>query len=149
RDIGGVRCVDVAPDQHCIRRAPGQQGFGPGFPRADVRASLAGSVPGNLSARTARGLVPARGSTSWIIWDDADMPSLIDLMLEGRKIPQPGPWPRGVVDASVWKFAASELEHGRWILLGLWAEPSTVHMAIMNEHTAEATIVSLDCPDRH
>jgi Ni,Fe-hydrogenase III large subunit len=77
------------------------------------------------------------------------MPSLIDLMLEGRKIPQAGPWPRVVVDASAWKFAASELEHGRWNLLGLWAEPSTVHMAIMDERTAEVAIVSLDCPDRH
>ena len=37
------------------------------------------------------------------------MPSLIDLMLEGRKIRQHNPWPRAVVDASVWQFAASEL----------------------------------------
>ena len=37
------------------------------------------------------------------------MPSLIDLMLEGRKIPQHRPWPRAVVDASVWTFAANEL----------------------------------------
>jgi len=33
------------------------------------------------------------------------MPSLIDLMLEGRKAEQHGPWPRAVVDASVWQFA--------------------------------------------
>ena len=60
------------------------------------------------------------------------MPSLIDLMLEGRQIEQHGPWPRAVVDASVWKFAAGELAQGRWTLLGLWGEPSTVHMAIMD-----------------
>ena len=69
-------------------------------------------------------------------------------MLEGRKVRQHGPWPRAVVDASVWKFAASELAHGRWSLLGLWGEPSTVHMAIMDGHTAEIAVVSLDCPDR-
>ena len=75
------------------------------------------------------------------------MPSLIDLMLEGRRIQQHSPWPRATVDAFVWTFAASELAHGRWSLLGLWGEPSTVHMAIMDGHTAEIAAVSLDCPD--
>jgi len=76
------------------------------------------------------------------------MPSLIDLTLEGRKAGQYGPWPRVAVDASVWTFAASELPHGRWSLLGLWGEPATVHMAIMDRQTAEIAVVSLDCPDR-
>ena len=76
------------------------------------------------------------------------MPSLIDLMLEGREVEHHGPWPRAVVDASVWNFAAGELAHGRWSLLGLWGEPSTVHMAIMDGLTAEIAVVSLDCPDR-
>ena len=76
------------------------------------------------------------------------MPSLIDLTLEGRRIPQHGPWPRAVVDASVWTFAASELAHGRWSLLGLWGEPATVHMAIKNGYTTEVAVISLDCPDR-
>lgn len=77
------------------------------------------------------------------------MPSLIDLTLEGRTIEQHHPWPRATVDASVWEFAASELAHGRWSLLGLWGEPSTVHMAIMDGDTADIAIVSLDCPDRN
>jgi Ni,Fe-hydrogenase III large subunit len=76
------------------------------------------------------------------------MPSLIDLTLEGRKVGQYGLWPRVAVDASVWTFAASELTHGRWSLLGLWGEPTTVHMAIMDGQTAEIAVVSLDCPDR-
>ncbi|WMT79529.1 NADH-quinone oxidoreductase subunit C [Bradyrhizobium sp. Ash2021] len=76
------------------------------------------------------------------------MPSLIDLMLEGREIQQHSPWPRAMVDASVWNFAANELAQERWNLLGLWGEPSTVHMAIMDEHTAEIAIISLDCLDR-
>jgi Ni,Fe-hydrogenase III large subunit len=75
------------------------------------------------------------------------MPSLIDLMLEGQ-VQQHSPWPRVKVDASVWTFAASELAHGRWSLLGLWGEPATVHMAIMDGHTAEIAAISLDCPDR-
>ncbi len=75
------------------------------------------------------------------------MPSLIDLMREGRQVQQHGPWPRVTVDASIWTFAASELAHGRWSLLSLWGEPSTVHMAIMDADTAEIATISLDCPD--
>jgi Ni,Fe-hydrogenase III large subunit len=76
------------------------------------------------------------------------MPSLIDLMLEGRKVQHHKPWTRAVVDASVWEVAASILAQGRWRLLALWGEPSTVHMAIMDGDTAEIAVVSLDCPDR-
>jgi Ni,Fe-hydrogenase III large subunit len=76
------------------------------------------------------------------------MPSLIDLVLEGRPIQHHSPWQRSVVDVPVWNFAASELARGRWNLLGLWGEPSTVHMAILDEQTAEIAVVSLNCPDR-
>src|SRR5258708_18756037 len=75
------------------------------------------------------------------------MPSLTDLMLRGREVQQHSPWPRAMVDVSLWKFAAGELAQGRWSLLDLWGEPSTVHMAIMDEGTAEIATVSLDCPD--
>jgi Ni,Fe-hydrogenase III large subunit len=76
------------------------------------------------------------------------MESLTDLMLEGRRIQQHNPWPRAVVDASAWTLAASELAQGRLGLLGLWGEPSAVHMAVMDEPAGEIAIVSLDCPDR-
>ena len=76
------------------------------------------------------------------------MPSLIDLMLEGHAVEHHGPWPRAVVDVSVWNFAVSELAHSRWSLLGLWGEPSAVHMAIIDGWTAEIAVISLDCPDR-
>src|ERR1041385_196258 len=76
------------------------------------------------------------------------MPSLSDLMPEGRTIRQHTPWPRAVVDVSAWKFAASELAKGRWNLLALWGEPAAVHMAIMDTDTADIAVVSLDCPDR-
>jgi Ni,Fe-hydrogenase III large subunit len=75
------------------------------------------------------------------------MPSLIDLMLKGRQVQQHSPWPRAVIDASVWKFATSQLAQGHWSLLGLWGEAATVHMAIMDERAAEIAVVSLDCSD--
>jgi Ni,Fe-hydrogenase III large subunit len=76
------------------------------------------------------------------------MPSLIDRILEGREIQQRRPWPRAVIGAHLWKFVANELAQGRLSLLGLWGEPSTVHMAIMDEDTAEIATVSLDSPDQ-
>jgi Ni,Fe-hydrogenase III large subunit len=75
------------------------------------------------------------------------MPSQIDRILEGREIQQRRPWPHAMVGAHLWKFVANELAQGRLSLLGLWGEPSTVHMAIMEEATAEIAIVSLDCPN--
>ena len=47
------------------------------------------------------------------------MASLTDLILKGRRIQQHDPWPRAVVDASAWTFAANELAQGRLGLLGL------------------------------
>jgi Ni,Fe-hydrogenase III large subunit len=76
------------------------------------------------------------------------MPSLIDRILEGREILQRRPWPRAVVGAHLWKFVANEMAQGRLSLLGLWGESSTVHMAIMDEPTADIAIVSLNCADR-
>jgi Ni,Fe-hydrogenase III large subunit len=76
------------------------------------------------------------------------MPSLIDRILEGREIRQRSPWPRAVVGAHLWRFVVNELAQERLSLLGLWGEPSVVHMAIMDAETAEVAIVSLDCPDR-
>ena len=76
------------------------------------------------------------------------MPSLTDLIPEGRRIRQHSPWPRAVVGAHLWKFAANGLAQSHWSLLGLWGESSTVHMAIMDERTAEIAVISLDCPDK-
>src|SRR5258708_12797471 len=76
------------------------------------------------------------------------MASVIERILQGREIQQRRPWPRAVVGAHLWKFVANELAQGRLGLLGLWGEPATVHMAIMDEGTAEIAVVSLDCPDR-
>jgi Ni,Fe-hydrogenase III large subunit len=76
------------------------------------------------------------------------MPSLIDRILEGREIRHRNPWPCAEVGAHLWRFVVSELAQGRLGLLGLWGEPSTVHMAIMDSGTAEIAVLSLDCPDR-
>ena len=70
------------------------------------------------------------------------MPSLINRVLEGRKIQHRRPWPRAVVGAHLWRFVTNELAQGRLSLLGLWGERATVHMAIMDEAAAEIAIIS-------
>jgi Ni,Fe-hydrogenase III large subunit len=75
------------------------------------------------------------------------MPSLTDLIRHCHKAPQHRPWPRAVVDASLWSRAANELAQGHYDLLALWGEPSAVHMAIIDQAAAEVAVLSLDCPD--
>jgi Ni,Fe-hydrogenase III large subunit len=77
------------------------------------------------------------------------MTSPIDLVLQDRRVRQHRPWPRGMVDASAWKSAADELANGRWGLLDLWAEPATVHMAIIDHDSADIATLSLDCRDHN
>jgi Ni,Fe-hydrogenase III large subunit len=76
------------------------------------------------------------------------MQSLIDRMPAGQQVQSCGPWPRFEVGAHLWRFLTTELAQGRLSLLGLWGEPKTVHMAVMDGQTAEIAIVSLDCADR-
>ncbi|WP_454628078.1 hydrogenase large subunit [Bradyrhizobium cenepequi] len=76
------------------------------------------------------------------------MPSLIDLILAGRSVEPHAPWRRAIVEVHAWNFAASELAAGRWLLLGLWGEPETVHMAMLEDRSNEIAVVSLECPNR-
>ena len=73
------------------------------------------------------------------------MPSLIDLVLEGTKQNQ-RPWPRVVVEPDVWNFAVGQMAQGRWILTGLWGEPSAVHMPVLDESAPAIAVITLDCP---
>jgi len=75
------------------------------------------------------------------------MPALIDLFLEGRRVPHHGPCVRSIVDPAVWSFTAGQLAEGHWTLLGLWGETGTVHMALLAESTREMGVISLECPE--
>ncbi len=77
------------------------------------------------------------------------MPALIDLLLEGQRTAMARPWPRTTVDTDVWCFATDQLVEGRWRLLGLWGEATTVHMALLDEEARQIGIISLACPDGH
>jgi Ni,Fe-hydrogenase III large subunit len=75
------------------------------------------------------------------------MPSLTDLIMEGERVGDHRPWPRVVVDPTIWAFAAGQLAQGHWTLLGLWGEPASLHMALLDERSGEIGVLSLDCPE--
>ncbi len=78
------------------------------------------------------------------------MPALID-MIEGERVEHHRPWPRVVTDENGWRFAADQLSAGHWTLLGLWGDTgqgtNQVHMAVLDEHTNEIAVVSIECPN--
>jgi Ni,Fe-hydrogenase III large subunit len=71
------------------------------------------------------------------------------LISSGRRIGDHRPWPRAIVNADVWRLAAGGLANGNYSLLSLWADATTVHMALLDERAAPNAIavLSLECPD--
>jgi Ni,Fe-hydrogenase III large subunit len=72
------------------------------------------------------------------------MPALIDLIEAGRPVEHHAPWRRAMVAPKTWNLAVEQLAEGRWSLLGLWGEPETVHMALLD--AADIGVISLKCP---
>lgn len=73
------------------------------------------------------------------------MPALLDLIEAGRPVEHHAPGRRAVVAPKTWNLAVEQLAAGRWSLLGLWGEPETVHMALLDE-AREIGVISLPCP---
>lgn len=74
-----------------------------------------------------------------------NMPALIDLIDAGRHAEHHAPWRRAVVVPKTWNLAVEQLAGGRWSLLGLWGEPETVHMALL-DGVRDIGVISLKCP---
>jgi hypothetical protein len=82
------------------------------------------------------------------------MPASIVLAeLYDKRTPVAGhrPWPRYSVERDTWCKLAAGLARYPWTLLGLWAEPQIVYMALYHPPTGTVannlTVVSLACPD--
>ncbi|PTE06909.1 NADH-quinone oxidoreductase subunit C [Mesorhizobium helmanticense] len=73
------------------------------------------------------------------------MPGLTDLIEAGRPVEYHAPSKRALVAPKVWNLAVEQLAEGRWSLLGLWGEPDTVHMALLDE-VRDIGVISLQCP---
>ncbi len=84
------------------------------------------------------------------------MPSLTDIIAQGRRVAAHRPWPRVTVTAENWTAVAHELARGHATLLGLWGDAgaahSEVHMAVIaedaNQRTSDIAVVSLECPQQ-
>jgi Ni,Fe-hydrogenase III large subunit len=77
--------------------------------------------------------------------DKGAMATVRRLMSMANRIEAHRPWPRGVVDAAVWRLAAAMLAEGEATLLGLWGDHDAVHMALLDAENADFVVLSLDC----
>jgi Ni,Fe-hydrogenase III large subunit/Ni,Fe-hydrogenase III component G len=55
------------------------------------------------------------------------------------------PWPRLVVAEEGWHAAIERLISGQLTLVGLWGEPDTVHMALLEGDSSEVAVISYSC----
>ena len=55
------------------------------------------------------------------------------------------PWPRALVGDEGWRQAIDQLATGRMVLLGLWGDTPTIHMALLDEPAGEAAVISYGC----
>jgi Ni,Fe-hydrogenase III large subunit len=72
--------------------------------------------------------------------------SLTEIVEAGRRVDHHFPWTRAIAAPEGWNLAVEQLAAGRWSLLGLWGEPGSVHMALLDEGR-DIGVVSLECPD--
>ena len=56
-------------------------------------------------------------------------------------------WRRYTVDRVVWESMADDLAHGKYVLIGLWAEQGCVHMGVSDPVAGKAAIATLLTPD--
>ena len=70
------------------------------------------------------------------------------LSSKGRAVKAHRPWPRHVVTAEVWRDAIVGLASGQAVLSGLWSDGEAVHMALIDDTTAQILVLSLPCPER-
>jgi Ni,Fe-hydrogenase III large subunit len=68
-------------------------------------------------------------------------------IIAGNRVEGHRPWPRVVVSEDGWRFAAEQMSAGCWTLMGLWGDVDTVHMAVLDEGTAEIAVLTIACTD--
>ncbi|HTP37587.1 MAG TPA: hydrogenase expression protein HypE, partial [Methyloceanibacter sp.] len=73
--------------------------------------------------------------------------TLTDIAKDGRKEGAHRPFPRVTVTNEAWRSAVQELVDARATLLGLWGDEGCVHMALIEEPSANIVVLTLPCPD--
>ena len=75
------------------------------------------------------------------------MPTIAELIDNGRRAAGHRPCPRIIVDDALWQLLAARLAEGRGTLLGLWGEAAAVHMAMLDESQRQIFVATIECPD--
>jgi len=76
-----------------------------------------------------------------------DASGLLDFLASGSPVTGHRPWPRFCLNMGQWRDLIAVLESREWSLLGLWAEPEEVHVALYDEARKELAVASLACLD--
>jgi Ni,Fe-hydrogenase III large subunit len=71
--------------------------------------------------------------------------ALSNLLAAGYRVEAHRPWPRVSITESGWRTAVELLAAGRATLLGLFGEPQTVHMALLDDASGDIAVLSLAC----
>jgi Ni,Fe-hydrogenase III large subunit len=72
---------------------------------------------------------------------------LTDIAHNARKVDVHEPWPRAIVTRDTWRLVAQQLVDARATLLGLWGDVGAVHMALIEEGSAEIAVFTIECHD--
>lgn len=72
---------------------------------------------------------------------------LLQFLASGEPVSGHRPWPRYRVSVAGWQALIDRLAQSDWALLGLWAEPSEIHVALHDESAKTVAVASLACPD--
>jgi Ni,Fe-hydrogenase III large subunit len=73
--------------------------------------------------------------------------TLTDIAKGGMKAEAHRPFSRVIVTSEGWRRAVQELVEARATLLGLWGDTGAVHLALIEEPSAEIVVLTLPCPD--
>jgi Ni,Fe-hydrogenase III large subunit len=72
--------------------------------------------------------------------------TLADIATKGKAVEAHRPFPRVLVTADGWRRAIKELVEARATLLGLWGDKGSVHMALIEEPSANIVVLTYPCP---
>lgn len=74
------------------------------------------------------------------------MADLTEFLHDCAMVSRHRPWPRFEIDAAKWQALAARLATEEWELLGLWAEPAAVHVALRDPQPGTVAVLSCACP---
>src|SRR6185295_18771408 len=71
--------------------------------------------------------------------------AILDTITHSDVAERSRPWPRALVSEECWRQAIDQLATSRLVLLGLWGDAPMVHMALFDESSGDAVVISYNC----